>query len=58
MEEMSLLMIGLYNFIYCIFSCLDDQDDPNIDDDMMKEYEDFVNDFEEHLMLQEFGQEF
>jgi hypothetical protein len=38
--------------------CLDDQDDPNIDDDMMKEYEDFVNDFEEHLMLQEFGQEF
>ncbi|XP_019849559.1 PREDICTED: uncharacterized protein LOC109580618 [Amphimedon queenslandica] len=33
-----------------------DQSDPNIDEELMREYEDFVQDFEEHLMMQEFGQ--
>ena len=40
-------------FFYSIF---DDQDDPNIDEEIMREYENFVQDLEDHLMMQEFGQ--
>ena len=29
--------------------------DPNIDDEIMKGYEEFLQDFEDHLLLQEFG---
>lgn len=37
-------------------SFIGDQSDPNIDEDLMREYEEFVQDFEDHLMMQEFGQ--
>ena len=32
-------------------SDLEDQTDPNIDEEMMKAYKDFLQDFEEHLLL-------
>lgn len=47
------LMTVAMPFFYSIF---DDQDDPNIDEEIMREYENFVQDLEDHLMMQEFGQ--
>lgn len=42
--------------IHLSLSFIGDQSDPNIDEDLMREYEEFVQDFEDHLMMQEFGQ--
>ena len=42
--------------LFTFYSDLEDQTDPNIDEEMMKAYEDFLQDFEEHLLLQEFGE--
>lgn len=34
---------------------LGEQDDPEADDEIIREYENFVQDFEDHLLMQEFG---
>lgn len=45
-----------YSSLSLSLSFIGDQSDPNIDEDLMREYEEFVQDFEDHLMMQEFGQ--
>ena len=45
-----------YSSLFLSLSFIGDQSDPNIDEDLMREYEEFVQDFEDHLMMQEFGQ--
>ena len=52
---MSSLYVNFHLFLLFIVD-LEDQTDPNIDEEMMKAYEDFLQDFEEHLLLQEFGE--
>ena len=41
--------------IYRYYSETGDDMDPNIDDEIMRGYEEFLQDFEDHLLLQEFG---
>ena len=36
-------------------SNFEDQLDPEIDEEMLREYEEFVQEFEDHLLMQEFG---
>ena len=40
-----------------VYSCstFEDQLDPEIDEEMLREYEEFVQEFEDHLLMQEFG---
>ncbi len=48
-----IIILLLYNS-YCNHSDTDDLD-PNIDEEIMRGYEEFLQEFEDHLLLQEFG---